>query len=122
MIFATLDGQELPCHFHYVPLVGEKRVSYKKTAAGIVSQRSDPLIIHQGEIPFSLVGFGDQPSQDIWDAFNNPLPLEFTGYYGEEHTVEIKSLSVEVRGGIYHISGIMQVLCTAVPFQPSCLS
>lgn len=121
MTLATLDEDELPCWFKYTPLIPKKRVFYKETARGIVSQRSTIPIIEQGQIPFVMTA----PNEDAANIFCRQYflqtePIVFTGYYGDSYEVEISEMTVKVEGGIHYIEGIFQVLCTISSFCPSC--
>lgn len=121
MSLATLNGIDLPCWFQYKPLVPEKRVFYKKTAGGIVSQRSSPSIISQGEIPFTMTAPPSEIAEEFCKHWYDTLTaIPFTGYYGESYEVEISQMTIEVKGGVHYIQGVFQVLCTIIPFCPSC--
>lgn len=122
MSLAVLNGFTLPCHFHYEPLIAEKRINYKKTAKGIVAQRSITPIIEEGPIPFSIVAVSNLTVKAICIAYNETAPITFTGYYGEDYLVDMISLSPSVAGGIHTFEGVLQVVCTIVPYCPPPIS
>ena len=110
-MFATIDGVELPCHFKYQPLIPEKRVRTKKTAKGLIIQKSNVPIMQNGTFDFELTRITQEYLDLFCKIYEEDSNTPFTGYWGESYLLEITDLNVTVNAGIHTITGTAVVGC-----------
>lgn len=114
----------LPAGFSYRPYVPRKRASTIATANAVVVQSSSPQIVHgDGTLAWRIPGCYPTEYQDLYDLYNTDAPVlyTFTGYWGENLDVYFASLDAPpVRGRIFDVSGMFQVMCVNVETDAQC--
>lgn len=124
MILATLDEVDLPPQFSYNPYVPSKRFNTTKTANAVITQHSTPQIVHgEGTISWRIPGAFPEEFTTLYGLYNTNVPVlyRFTGYWGEVLDVYFASLdSPKVRGRIFEISGMFQVMAVIADISPTC--
>lgn len=111
---ATLNGIPLPEQFSYRPYVPRKRKSVTATALAVVTQASEPWIVHgDGTLPWTIPSAFPAEFQAIFDLFNTTSCAEipFLGYWGEAFQVIFDVLDQpQPRGRLFNLSGQFQVV------------
>jgi hypothetical protein len=110
---AMLGGLNLPTQFSYKPYIARKRVTVTATAKAVVTQSSNPVIVHgDGSIPWNIEGAYPNECQSLYDLYNESTLtlLEFYGYWGERFHVYFTVFDAPtIRGRIANLSGQIQV-------------
>jgi len=121
---ATLDGTDLPHQFSYEPYIPRKRKSVTATAKAVVTQSSDPVIVHgDGTIPWSIEAAFPSEFQWLYDLYDETTLTLYTfeGYWGETFEVYFDQLDKpKVRGRLFNVSGQFQVFAVTTPQAASC--
>ena len=119
---ATLGGADLPTQFSYKPYVPRKRKSVTPTANGVVTQYSNPEIVHgDGTLAFTIPGAFANEWQALYTLYRAGGDLVFTGYWGETLVVRFDALdNPQPRGRIFNISGQFQVLTETTQQSVTC--
>jgi len=121
---ATLDGTDLPPQFSYKPYVPRKRNSTTPTANAVVVQASNPQIVHgDGTLAFTIEACYPSEFQTLYDLYDtSTLTLyTFEGYWGEVLEVYFARLDQPgVRGRLFSVSGMFQVMCVTTPMAAVC--
>lgn len=119
---ATLNGSDLPLSFSYQPYVPRKRTAILKTTGGVVTQTLQPEFIH-GEDVFNWSIAAATPAEwkILYDLYKTSGTMVFTGYWGENLTVEFWTLDPPtVRGTVFSLSGSFRVVCVNDDYVDPC--
>jgi len=120
----TLDGLTLPEQFSYEPYIPRKRKSVTATAKAVVTQSSNPVIVHgDGVIAWSIEAAYPSEFQALHAKYieTTLTGLTFEGYWGETLVVYFDTFdSPRVRGRLFDLSGQFQVWSQTVIISASC--
>lgn len=122
MTIATLDGDNLPLEFSYTPYVPKKRTAILKTTGGVVTQTLQPQFIHgEDTIEWNISAATPTMFKTLYDLYKESGTMTFTGYWGENLTVEFWTFDQPtVRGRLFSLSGSFRVVCVNDDYEPSC--
>jgi hypothetical protein len=119
---ATLASENLPLSFSYQPYIPRKRTAILKTTGGVVTQTLQPEFIH-GEDTFSwTIAAADKDTfQFLYNKYKQSGTMVFTGYWGENLTVEFWTFEPPtIRGTVFSLAGSFRVVCVNDDYEVSC--
>lgn len=120
-----LDALTLPPQFSYRPYVPRKRKSVTATAKAVVTQSSNPVIVHgDGTLAWTIEAVFVNEYQVLYEVYMESAGLTlmtFKGYWGEEFEVYWDIFDPpSVRGRLFSLSGQFQVASVTTPQDASC--
>lgn len=112
---ATLNGDDLPVSFKYLPYICKKRNSVKRTANSVVTQAAYPtqLVHGDGILTWTIEDARPEEFEDLYVLYNTAtLTLyDFVGYWSDYLAVYFTGLKVDrVFGRFMALSGEFQVV------------
>lgn len=123
-LIAQLGSLSLPSQFSYTPYVPRKRFSVTATVGGVVTQASNPWIVHgDGTLPWVCNACYPWEWQQLYGLYvDNPLTTySFLGYWGETLTVRFTSLDQpKVRSRLFDAAGQFQVVALGTAMSAAC--
>jgi len=122
---ASLAGVDLPVQFSYTPYVPRKRTNTRATANAVVHQYAKPAQIVHGDsgLPWTCPKCTPVEWQQFytWYAVDVSTLYAFVGYWGETLSVRFIELDEpSVRGRMFDVSGMFQVVCVTVAMNAVC--
>lgn len=117
----SLTVHNLICEFQYIPYIAKKRVFYKQTARGVVSQASTPLYAHGMQFLDWKITLTTRTTAALFKTlYDLDDTFTFTGYWGDEYLIDFNEpMVVTPFAGRFELSGKFRVLCVTSEFTPT---
>lgn len=106
--------------FLYKPYTPKKRSTLKKTNKALFIQKSEPFFLYGDNVAFTAK-VSKQNADCIYLMYSDNLPIEFTGQYGEQYTIElIEPPEIMYKYSYAEITGQLTIMCIETDVQPQC--